>query len=200
MKRLKYLAMAAIVAMALFPIYCFAGGLPSPKPGMVIIANATKADREIWLFAGSYGVDDLKTCDERGNQVFAVSPLKLLQIGGRDLIFKSEEIISPQTRGQWRSNFILPCSYMRFKGGKMASQTAVVYLKPNSRYTLYVRDLRVSGGFLGERAIFVRTSYNATRDSRKSYLGTIWADEIIDLPDVDTSGPARFGIKIQIEP
>lgn len=178
-----------------------ANRIPSSRPGMVIVGNATKADREIRVFNGYHSVNDLKACNARGDEIFAVPPLNLLQIGGRSLVFKSEEIISPQTEGKWRSNFTIPCSYMRIRGSKMASKTAVVFLKPNSRYTLYVRDLRViSGGLLDETTIRFKTSYSATNDKRRTHLGTIWADKIIDLPRVDTSGPKRIGVSVIINP
>lgn len=177
--------------------------IPPSKAGMVIIANSSSADREIRIFAGYYKVDNLKTVNSQGNTVLAVPPLNLLQVGWRsekDLVFKSEEIISPQTGGRWRSNFTIPCNYVKIKGTRGGGQMAVVYLKPNSRYTLYVRDYRVSGGFLGERTIRFQTSYNDTRTKRKTHLGTIWADKIIDLPRADTSGPRRFGVDIIIDP
>ena len=201
MKTCRLGTLGIIVLVVFFiSVCCFAGGIPPTRPGMIIIANASHANREIRIFAGSYSVDDLQTCGERGNQVLAGPPLNLLQIGGRNLIFKSEEIISLQTQGKWRSSFTIPCSYMRIKGTRGGGQTAVVFLRPNSRYTLYVRDLRVSGGFLGERVVRFSTSYNDSRDSRRTHFGTIWADKIIDLPKVDTQGPARFGISIIIDP
>lgn len=177
-----------------------ASKIPYPKPGMVIVGNATKADREIRVFSGSYNVNELKTCNAQGNEVLAVPSLNLLQTGERYLVFKSEEIVSLQIQGKWKRSFTIPCSYMRLKGSKMASQTAVLYLKPDSRYTLYVRDLRITGELLGERTIRFKTSCNSTNDKRRTHLGTIWADKIIDLPRVDTSGPSRIGISINFDP
>ena len=177
--------------------------IPPSKAGMVIIANSSSADREIRIFAGYYKVANLKTVNSQGDTVLAVPPLNLLQVGwrsGNDLVFKSEEIVSPQTQGSWRRNFTIPCNYVRIKGARGGGQMAVVYLKPNSRYTLYVRDYRVSGGFLGERTIRFQTSYNDTRSKRKTHLGTIWADKIIDLPKADTRGPQRVGVDIIIDP
>ena len=200
MKTYRLRTLGTIVLAVFIPVYCFAGSIPAPRPGMVIIANSSPANREIKIFAGSHSVNDLKTCDERGNQVLAIPSLNLLQVGGRNLIFKSEEIVSLQTQGKWRSSFTIPCSYMRIKGTRGGGQTAVVFLRPNSRYTLYVRDLRVSGGFLGEGVVKFETSYNGSRNSRRTHFGTIWADKIIDLPKVDTQGPARFGISIIIDP
>lgn len=177
-----------------------ASKIPHPRPGMVIVGNATKADREIRVFSGSYSINKLKTCNAQGDQTFAIPPLKLLQIGGRYLVFKSEEIVSLRTKEKWKRDFTIPCSYMRLRGSKMASQTAILYLKPNSRYTLYVRDLRITGGLLDERTIRFKTSCNSTNDRRRTHLGTIWADKIIDLPRVDTSGPSRIGISINFDP
>ena len=198
-KGLKWLVFLAVLV---FVSGCATVGFPPPRPGMVIVGNATKANREIRVFPESHSVRSLKTVDNSGNQILSVSPLRLLWAGERNnnLVFKSEELVSPETKGSWVSKFTIPCSYIKFKGGKMASQTAVLYLKPNSRYTLYVRDLRVTGELLGERTIRVRTSYDATRDKRRTHLGTIWADKIIDLPRVRTQGPSRLGVEVIIDP
>lgn len=175
---------------------------PPAKPGMVIANNKTKAKREIRILPGSYSLRKLKRIDPCGNEILSIAPLRLLWIGERNnaLVFKSEEIVGPEVEGKWQSNFTIPCSYIRIGNRKMFGQAAVLYLKPNSRYTLYIRDLRVSGGLLGEHVKHIRTSGNATQDHRKTYLGTIWADRIIDLPHVDTRGPRRLQIKVLIDP
>jgi hypothetical protein len=183
--------------------FCSSGVFPATKPGMVIANNKTKAKREIRILPGSYSIRELKRVDSySGNEILSIAPLRLLWIGERNntLIFKSEEIINPEVKGRRVSKFTIPCSYIRIGNRRMLGQAAVLYLKPNSRYTLYVRDLRVSGGLLGEHVKHIRTSSNATRDHRKTFLGTIWADRIIDLPHVDTRGPRRLQVKVLIDP
>jgi len=177
---------------------------PSPRPGMVIPSNHSPAEREIRFFPKYHSLEQLKRVDAYRNEILAIPPLRLLWLGEetRQLIFKSEEILFPEDRGILVSKFNLPCSFPLYQGSQMPGQSAVICLRPSSPYTLYVRDLGINGGLLpnGEHIIHFQTSNTGTRDYRKTYSGTIWADRIIDLPPADTSGPHRLQLKILINP
>lgn len=177
---------------------------PPSRPGMVIPSNNSPAEREVRFFPKYHNLRRLKKVDAYGREILAIPPLRLLWIGEKTkaLIFKSEEILTFKDKGILVSKFRLPCSFPLYQGPRMPGQSAVVYLRPLSRYTLYVRDLGIGGALLprGEHIIHFRTSNTGTRDHRKTYLGTIWADRIIDLPRADTSGPRRLQLKILIDP
>lgn len=175
--------------------------IPTTEPGMVLVANKATAERKIWVFPGSYGLEDIKGPNPFNNsrEMFLISPLQLW-MESKYFIFRSMEFFkdSPDT-GRIVDYFTLPASYMRLQRDEMAGQTAVLYLRPYADYTLYVRDIMAVGNaFLGESVIHFRTSGNATDDYRNTYFGRIWADTIIDLPDVDTQSINQIGVKICI--
>lgn len=174
--------------------------LPEPKPGSVIINNTEPIYREIMIFRGSYNLRKLKTVNRAtSNERLAVPPLRLYRLSEKYLVFKSEDSyfgrhpIAPITK------FTIP--YGILAGGDKIGQAAFLYLRPKSRYTLYLRDYSLTGNFLGERTVRVRTGESAD-EFRNTFLGPIWADEIVNLPRprVKVRGIDRLGVQIKINP
>lgn len=185
---------------------CAVHRFPPPKPGMVVLGNNSRAKREIRVFLGRYNsVEQLMRLDAYGNEVLAASPLRLLWIGrergwvwkSRLLVFKSEEIVFPgeEDKLEFVRGFVIPYSYR--VGKEMASRVAILYLKPDACYTLYGRDFRIGGEFLGDWVKPFCTSRHV-EERRKTGLGVLWADKFIDLPKSDTSGPRRIQLKYVI--
>jgi len=199
MKRLIWLVVMALIVI-IMPS-CAVKRIPVTQPGMTLVANKATAERKIWAFPGSYGLEEIKGADPFNNsrEMFLISPLRLWGESNY-LIFRSMEFFkNPPSSGRIVDHFTLPCSYMRLQRDEMAGQTAVLYLRPYADYTLYVRDIMaVSGAFLGEEVIHFHTSGNATNDYRDTYSGRIWADKIIDLSDVDTQSINQIRVKICI--
>ncbi len=174
------------------------GAVPRSKPGMVILENDSRVSRDIYIFPGFYSVKRLKAVDpETGNEIFAVPPLRLRQEDSC-LVFRSEDAYGASS-GEMTTSFTMPPAYVKFKGGRIASQAAVVYFKPESRYTIYIRDFDVTGQFVGEHTRSVRTSREATRECERTYLGTVCADDIVSLPRAKIGGPTnRLGIHVTV--
>jgi hypothetical protein len=185
---------------------CTVYRFPPPKPGMVVPGNNSRAKREIRVFLGKYSkVEQLMRLDSYGNEVLAATPLRLLWVGKqkgwiwekRYLVFKSEEIVFPgeEDKFEFVQGFVIPYSYRLAK--EMAGRVAILYLKPDTCYTLYGRDFRVGGEFLGDWVEPFCTSRHV-EERRRTGLGLLWADKFIDLPKVDTSGPRRIQLKYVI--
>jgi hypothetical protein len=172
---------------------------PDPKPGLVIINNTEPIYREIMIFRGSYSLKKLKAVSRAsGNEKIVAPPLKLYHLSGKYLVFKSEDSFFGPGRHPI-IKFTIP--YGILVGGDKIGQAAFLYLRPKSKYTLYVRDYSSAGSFLGERTIRIRTGESAD-EFRRTFLGPIWADEIIDLPRprARARGIDRLGVQIKTNP
>ena len=199
MKILRYFTVL-IALVILLPACSLKGAFPTASSGMVLMANATRADREIRIVRGRYGIRQLKRIilDCRGE----VKPVMIKKIGWankNDLVFISEDVASFEIKKEkgWANGFTIPCSYVQFKNGRLASQTAVVYLRPFQAYTIYVKNYR-GRDFLGEYVTYIRP--DGVYEKRRALYGPIFADEIVDLRRVDTRGVRQWKFRALFTP
>lgn len=199
MKILRYFTVL-VALVILLPACSLKYGFPSASPGTLILCNATRADREIRIIRGRYSLRQLKeiilSCRKE------VRPIAVKKIGWankNDLVFISEDATDSKMRKEkgWANGFTIPYSCVQFKNGRMASQTAFVYLRPFQYYTIYVKNYR-GRDFLGEYVTYVRP--DAVYEKRRTLYGPIFADDIVDLKRVDTRGMKQFRLRALFTP
>ena len=149
-------------------------GLPRaevPKPGDVLLRYKTVgADVKILVFPGNWSERELFTVDpQTGYQSFSQRPVSVFTIH------------SPYLH-----------TYVRTR----------VPLRPEVDYTffaIYYRSLLgLERGFLEWRIIHVRPRMNAYAQYDEDIMGRVYASKIINLPDVNTSGPSQLRYHLTI--